>query len=162
MNTPIPFDLAVVNEGNSSHRDQEYIFSRSRDWRVFQLLHRLFRLEFLFIWTGVKSGRVWLTRETPLMVKEIRWLSSRRWTWKKETKFGTLGGDCFSVRRGEGGIWLTAVTTTIISRVSCWRRKLWPHFDDLFWLPEKLLLIIIEKIIYVWGNGIKYKRIKSS
>ncbi len=90
-----------------------------------------------------------------LIINGVRWLSSRRWTWKLATKFG------WRFVHWRGRLWMTTVPTWLILRVSCWRRKLWPHFDDF--------VLIIRKIIFNYnrkkklfceidgGNDLKYQ-----
>ena len=78
--------------------------------------------------------------QTPSLINVVHWPSSRHWTWKKATKFGWR---LFTSHQGR--IWLTTVNTTIISRVSCWRRRhLWSHFDDF--------VSIIRKIIFNYNR----------
>ncbi len=68
----------IWRQGYSRHRDREFIFSLSREWRVFILHHLLLGFLLMFIWTGIKSGRVMLQRTTPPLINWIRWPSSRR------------------------------------------------------------------------------------
>ncbi len=59
----------ICGRGNSRHRDREFIFSLSRDWRILNL--HLFMLIFIlfFFWTGIESGRVMFKRITAPLVK---------------------------------------------------------------------------------------------
>jgi hypothetical protein len=57
------------------------------------------------------------------------------------------------------GASLTTVSTSLILRVLCCRRKLWPHFNDFFIIHQIIFNYYRKKIMYVWGNGIKYNRI---
>ncbi len=117
----------IWHRGYSRHRDREFIFSLSRELRVFIHLHLMLIFIPIFIWTGRKSGRVLFKRtlqRTPPLFNLVRWPSSRRWTWKKAINFGwrlvIVPDLCFC---------MTTVTTTPISRVSCWRRKLSRPFE---------------------------------
>ncbi len=112
--------------GNSRHRDREFIFSLSRQWRVLHL-HLMLIFGLVFIWMGITSGRVVLTRITAPLINIIRWPSSRRWTWKRAINSGCR----LNIMGVHPRICMTTVTTTPISRVSCWRRKLSRPFEVL-------------------------------
>ena len=103
----------------SRHRDREFIFSPSRDWRNSHLHHHhsMFILILFFIWTGVESGWVMLKRQTTSLINSVRWPSNRRWTWNRAIKFG------WPVNSQQRQICMTTLTTWLISRVSCCRRK---------------------------------------
>ncbi len=139
----------IWRRGNSRQRDREFIFSLSWEWRVLNLhLHLLFRFLLIFIWTGIESGRVLLKRVTPPLINSIRWPSSQRWTWKQAINSGWRL-DIFLVHPR---IYLTkakVVTTTPISRVSCWRRKL-PHPFEVLGSTSKIRKMNVDTKI--WGR----------
>ncbi len=113
----------ICGRGNSRHRGRELIFSLSRDWRVFHLHLMLIFIPISF-WTGIKSGRVLFKRINTPLINTVRCLSSGRSTWKKAINFGWRLVILVQTR-----ICMTAVATWPISRVSCWRRKLWSPFE---------------------------------
>jgi hypothetical protein len=109
----------IWRQGNSRHRDREFIFSLSRERRILNLHHILFICIRLFIWTGIESGRVMLKSITPPLIKIVRWLSSRHWNWKQAIESGCR----LNILMVQPRFCMTSVPTSPISRVSCWRRK---------------------------------------
>ncbi len=145
----------IWHRGYSRHRGREFIFSLSRELRIFFLHLLMLGFILFFIWTDIEWGRVLLTRETAPFIKGIRWPSSRRWTCKKAMKSG-----CRLFILVQTRIWLTTVTTTPISRVSCWRRKLWRPFEvqlhrrhETFSNIFVFLLFFFKIFLSTWNFG---------
>ncbi len=115
----------IWHRGYSRPRDREFIFSLSRDRRVFHLHLLLLIFILFFIWTGIESGRVKFTRITSPSINIFQCLCIRRWTCKKVIESGWR----LIILLVHPRICMTTVTTTPISRVSCWRKKLWRHFE---------------------------------
>ncbi len=130
--TPIPFDLAVMNEGNAMNLTSG-IFTAPRPGIYFFSFTALARLEssLSFAWfdsylylNGMIIGSSYVFENNAVYQDSSLTLQSTL-NLKKGDNFGWK----FYILLIHPRIWLTTFSTTPISRVSCWRRKLGRHFE---------------------------------
>ena len=133
----------IWRRGYSRHHGREFIFSHLLDWRIFRLHHLWFIYKFGFISMADESGRVMLKKQIRLLIKTISWPSSRRWIWKKGIKSGW-----WLIPYYQGFHYLTAVPTTPILQVFCWRRKLLRQFDDFVLIINYFRQLNEKKIFF--------------